>query len=334
MIEDTSILESMPSNIAVIKYMGKSSAQDNLPTNSSLSWTLNELRTFVRVSRRQDFSCDQWAPLKAKNLVELHMSERSIQRFIKHFQNLKSMFGVQDNFLIESANNFPSDCGLASSASSFAALTKAAIHAFQALGYLQAKHLDPPEMAELSRKGSGSSCRSFFGPWAKWDAEGVTAHEYNMKDLLHQVIVIEAGKKSVSSSEAHLRVGSSPHFLGRPERAERRLKDLLGLMQAGVSRRENWQKAYQIIWDEFMDMHQLFETCEQPFTYMLDGTRNALRYFENLWKKSGDGPWVTMDAGANIHLLFRAEQMELFDQIYGDMSAHFQVFSSLKSGTQ
>ena len=32
---------------------------------------------------------------------------------------------------------------------------------------------------------------------------------------------------------------------------------------------------------------------------------------QELWEQEGDGPIVTMDAGPNIHLLYRPEQQEL-----------------------
>ena len=41
---------SAPSNIALIKYMGKTDEQDNRPTNRSLSYTLNHLRTTVELT--------------------------------------------------------------------------------------------------------------------------------------------------------------------------------------------------------------------------------------------------------------------------------------------
>ncbi len=44
-------IASAPSNIALIKYMGKVDTATNKPTNSSLSWTLNSLRSFVRIKK-------------------------------------------------------------------------------------------------------------------------------------------------------------------------------------------------------------------------------------------------------------------------------------------
>ncbi len=101
-MENKIIIEaSAPSNIALIKYMGKISTANNQPTNSSLSWTIEDLRSFVRVTLREDLQEDQWGPLQGPQFAPLEMSEKSIERFLKHFKSLKEKFGIQQNFLIE-----------------------------------------------------------------------------------------------------------------------------------------------------------------------------------------------------------------------------------------
>ena len=308
---------SAPSNIALIKYMGKTSVAQNQPTNSSLSWTIDGLRSYVRLTRREDLSHDEWTPLQGDNLADLKLSDKSRNRFLNHFQTLKNKFDIKESFLIESANNFPADCGLASSASSFAALTMAATEAFAEMNQ-DAKDLSISEKAELSRLGSGSSCRSFFGPWSLWFSQGVRPIEFPIHNLQHQVLVIEQSKKAVSSSEAHKRVASSLLFQGRPQRAEARLAELMEVFkQMGHQNAdpEHWRKAFDIVWAEFWDMHALFETSTPPFGYMLPDSLRALRFFEDLWQSEKDGPLVTMDAGANIHLLYRPDQNVLREKI-------------------
>src|SRR6478609_5107411 len=104
------VLVSAPSNIALIKYMGKIEGTGNQPTNASLSYTLDNLRTFVRLTEIEG-GADQWKPLIREDLEKIDLSEKGQQRFLKHFANLKAKWGVTKNFLVESANNFPSDCG-------------------------------------------------------------------------------------------------------------------------------------------------------------------------------------------------------------------------------
>ncbi|WP_347359471.1 diphosphomevalonate decarboxylase [Bdellovibrio sp.] len=311
---------SAPSNIALIKYMGKIEGSGNKPTNGSLSYTLENLRTFVRLTEL-DAAADQWKPLVREDLQKIELSEKGQQRFIKHLQNLKDKWGIKQNFLIESANNFPSDCGLASSASSFAALTLAAAEMFQQINP-QPWGSDKKYLSELSRQGSGSSCRSLFTPWALWQQEYAEPMGLEFKDLHHMVVIVEDSKKEVSSSEAHKLVTTSPRFEGRPERAEMRLKDL-----SMALRFNDWHIARQIVWDEFIDMHRLFETSTPSFTYMTDGSKKVLEDCEAFWNKWQDGPLVTMDAGANVHLLFRNDQKKQFEQYREHFKKDFKVLA-------
>ncbi len=312
---------SAPSNIALIKYMGKTGNNgQNHPTNSSLSWTLENLRSFVEITLKEEFEQDQWRPLEGKELVKLELSQKSQERFLQHFKSLKNEFRINGHFLLQSANNFPSDCGLASSASSFAALTLAAIEMFHLLGNERASELSVIEKAEFSRIGSGSSCRSFFGPWAFWFSEGVRPVEFPMKPLIHQVVVVESGIKQVSSSQAHQQVLSSALFEGRPARAEKRLARLMEVFRQEQTL-DSWAEARQLVWAEFWDMHALFETSEPSFGYLLPESLKVLRFLDQVWREQKDGPLITMDAGPNVHLLYRHDQVRLAKQISAELTS-------------
>lgn len=311
---------SAPSNIALIKYMGKIEGSGNKPANASLSYSLEHLRTFVRITEKPDLKEDQWQALKGKfegwEMEPIELSDKGRTKFLKHFAMLKERANMKANFLIESANNFPSDCGLASSASSFAALT------LVAADILDLK-LSIQELSVLSRQGSGSSCRSLYSPWALWREEAAEKLESPYVSLLHQVVIVESGKKEVSSSEAHLRVTTSELFKGRVFRAEKRLMHSLEWMLT-----KNWKSCFELFWAEFWDMHALFQTSQPPFGYMTEGSLEVLNKIESYWKKHQDGPWVTMDAGANVHLLYRPDQKSAFDEISREISPKYRILQS------
>lgn len=247
---------SAPSNIALIKYMGKTDISTNKPTNASLSYTLPHLQSYVRLTEDPQLESDIWMPLERSGLQSIHLSEKGQSRFLAHFANLKNKFQIASNYKVESANDFPSDCGLASSASSFAALTKAALLAFSE-NKSELKSMTEIEKAELSRRGSGSSCRSFFAPWSLWDAEGARGIEGLPTKLYHAVVIVGSEKKEVSSSDAHKRVISSDLFVGRVRRVEVRMQDLLEALC-----KNDWQRSFELCWAEFWDMHALFLTAK------------------------------------------------------------------------
>ena len=297
---------SAPSNLALIKYAGKKD-KSNLPLNSSLSYTLDHLITKVRITSIEGKS-DKWQPLKDEECFPLALSSFSIKRFLDFFQFLKKTFQVSGYFLVQSANNFPAEIGAASSASSFCALTRAAhqmsMSCSKNLDF--AESLTPACLSVISRRGSGSSCRSFFSPWALWEGEGARSVTLPFPSLKHQLVLADSESKKVSSSEAHKQIIKSPNLEGRVERAHKRLAELLSALN-----KQNWKNCFEIVWEEFQDLHQLYESV--GVCYRNEKSHSILNKVKEFWKKEKDGPLATMDAGASVHLLYRPDQMKIFN---------------------
>ena len=207
-----------PSNIALIKYMGKAdpfkkqnllssyknkqnairnvkhlSEKDkedfyfkNLSLNPSLSYTLNHFVTKVQI---EESDKDKWSPFKKDPFLDqtLYSSSKKIhfknvlsvpaqKKFLEFFRFLKRFFFISGNYQIHSQNNFPMAIGAASSASSFAALTWVTYKLAKDRSAIKKKikDINAKTLAEISRIGSGSSCRSFFSPWALWTNQEIT----------------------------------------------------------------------------------------------------------------------------------------------------------------
>ena len=299
-----------PANIALIKYMGKQNVEKNLPDNPSLSYTLPHLLSSVMLELMTT-THDVWEPLDTPGALIFDLPLASQQRYLKYLAALKAHFNFTGGFILRSSNNFPYGSGLASSASSFAALTKCAVQALCDLTNVQLPSI--LEQANLSRIGSGSSCRSFFPFWVLWDGDIVQSVELPYKDLMHQVILISHEVKKISSSQAHQLVKTSYLYAERSHRASGNLKLLLQALSI-----QDWHGAFTIVWQEFHDMHNLFTTSAEPFNYITPQSQEILDLMYNFWEKNGDGPLVTMDAGPNIHLLYRHDQMELAQRIKCD----------------
>jgi len=314
---------SAPSNIALIKYMGKTDTQKNRATNASLSYTLDHLRSFVEIAPIES-GADVWRPLRMAGADELNLSPQGQEKFLNHFSFLKKDLGISGSFEIRSANNFVSDAGLASSASSFAALTRAAADLARAQGQMTRSD---SELASLSQRGSGSSCRSFFSPWAVWDKDGARSLDLPIRDLIHAVVVVEAEKKEVSSSQAHLRVVNSDLFAGRIERAHLRFQNLVAALESN-----QWSKAVEICWREFWDMHALFETSHPPFGYMSGRSIDILNLLRKRFRWGDENmPICTMDAGANVHLLFASTARDSAQKFLMELRSHALVIDNLRT---
>ena len=198
-----------PANIALIKYMGKKDDTTNTPINSSLSYTLNNLQSSVELkqhSGKKDF----WEPLEIPGAKPFTLSQAAQDRFLSHLARIKTYCDYEGSFVVRSSNHFPTGSGLASSASSFAALTKCAFLAISELTNTPLPSIET--QAQLSQQASGSSCRSFFSPWALWHDDTVKAIDLPYNQLLHQVILISHEEKKILSSLAHQLIRTSKQY--------------------------------------------------------------------------------------------------------------------------
>ena len=295
---------SAPSNIAIVKYMGKTLSGKNEATNPSVSMTLEDFRTSIEITLDPKLSADQWKPMNG-----LSLSEKGQDRFLSFFKNLKDKEGIRENFLIRSGNNFPADAGLASSASSFAALT---LTAYTAFSDLKSKPLPTPDyLANISRTGSGSSCRSFFSPWCSWNGQEIRKVASRMPKLIDFVAILNKSTKSVSSSEAHKRVQTSPLFERRSERALDRWNKSLTAIESG-----DIANLAKIAWDDMWDMHSLFHTSDPSFSYLEPDTIAVLKFIEDHRSDFKNHPIVTIDAGPNVHMLVSDAEGDQFKAIF------------------
>src|SRR5262249_53245236 len=124
-------------------------------------------------------------------------------RVSTHLDVLRQRLNMNQRARVESANNFPMGTGIASSASSFAALTVAGVAA-------AGVSLTERELTTLARLGSGSASRSIPAGFVEWHAgttheesfaESIAAPDY--WDLVDVVAIVSDAHKVVSSGEGH-----------------------------------------------------------------------------------------------------------------------------------
>ena len=133
-------------NVALIKYWGKQDVVENIPAVGSLSLTLAGLETRTTVSFDSSLESDQVQ-------INGEIDQRASAQAQQCLDLLRRQADCDLSARIESTNNFPTAAGLASSASGYAALVKAASAAL-------ALDLDTAELADIARHGSGSAARS------------------------------------------------------------------------------------------------------------------------------------------------------------------------------
>lgn len=183
-------------NIALIKYWGKRNESLILPTNNSLSVTLDGFYTKTTVHFKEELTEDQFF------LNDEWIKGIPFER-VTNYLNLFRELADRPNLFAEvnSINAVPTAAGFASSASGFAALAAAS---GKALGL----DLDDAALSRLTRQGSGSACRSIYGGFVEWekgeredgsDSYAIQVASQNHWDIRVAAVVLTAKEKDVSS---------------------------------------------------------------------------------------------------------------------------------------
>ena len=286
-----------PPNIALVKYWGVRDPALVLPYNSSLSVTLDRLRsrTTVRFS----------AALRDDEVTLNGEPARGGPRdgVVRMLDLVRSMAGTTDRASVASENNFPTASGLASSASGFAALAGAA-------SFAAGLSLNGPELSRLARQGSGSASRSVFGGFVRWDAgrrpDGRDSfartlygpeHWPGLVDLV--VLVDKAPVKEVRSAEAmQSTVRTSPEYPRRIAEVPGRL----ARMQRAIGER-NSSRLFPLVMEECDNFREVCETTVPSLDYLTATSRAVMEEVRTLNRERGRPVAAyTHDAGAHLHL--------------------------------
>ncbi|MFV8376968.1 diphosphomevalonate/mevalonate 3,5-bisphosphate decarboxylase family protein [Flavobacterium sp. LB1P71] len=308
-IEKGNFQWSAPSNIALVKYWGKKDNQ--IPANPSVSFTLNNCKTITKLAfaKKQNdgtFSFDLLFEGKPKENFK-----PKIQKFLERIE-IYLPFLKDYHFTIDTENTFPHSSGIASSASGMAAL---------AMNLMSLEKVLNPEMTSayfyqkaslLARLGSGSACRSVKGSVVVWgnhanipgssDLFGVefpNAIHTNFKNFQDTILLVDKGEKQVSSTVGHDLMYNHPFAERRFAQAHENLDQLITIFESG-----NLEEFIKIVESEALTLHAMMMTSMPYFILMKP---NTLEIINAIWKFRNETKipvCFTLDAGANVHVLY------------------------------
>ncbi|KAG7092003.1 hypothetical protein E1B28_008390 [Marasmius oreades] len=304
---------SAPVNIACIKYWGKRDTKLILPTNSSLSVTLDQdhLRSTTTSRADPEFSKDRlWLN---GNEEEIKPGSR-MHTCITEMKTLRKKT-VEDNdssapklstyhVHISSFNNFPTAAGLASSASGFAAL----VFSLAALYQLPVSLKD---LSLIARQGSGSACRSLFGGYVAWEqgsaANGLDSYavqvapESHWPEIHALICVVNDAKKGTSSTAGMQRTVETSALL------QHRIKEVVPQRMENISKaihEKDFDSFARITMADSNQFHAVALDTSPPIFYMNDVSRAIIAIVEeyNRVSMAATGHLraaYTFDAGPN-----------------------------------
>ena len=308
-LEKGNVSWQSPSNIALVKYWGKYGEQ--LPKNASISFTLSNCRTKTNVSfqKKESDGFDFEVYLDGKREKGF---EPKIQKF---FERVEAYVPFLKNyqFKIETSNSFPHSSGIASSASGMSALACCLVEIEKSLGDSKiSEDFFSKKASFLARLGSGSACRSIEGPLVVWGEHpqigkatnlyGVpypyTVHK-NFENYQDTILLVDKGEKQVSSTVGHNLMHNHPFAEQRFEQANENLSKLIPVLKSG-----NLPEFISIVESEALSLHAMMLTSNPYFILMKPNTLEIINRIWDFRKESGSRICFTLDAGANVHVLF------------------------------
>ncbi|GAA5834998.1 hypothetical protein JCM11251_000133 [Rhodosporidiobolus azoricus] len=310
-----------PVNIAVVKYWGKRNTSLILPTNSSLSVTLDQDHLRSLTSARAISSAKEGA----KDRLWLNGEEEEIKeggrtaRCLQEMRALRKQVESTNSSLpsltqyplhIASENNFPTAAGLASSASGLSAL----IATLSTLYDLPANGVSTSTLSRIARQGSGSACRSMFGGYVAWEqgseedgsdsVASQVADEQHWPDLHALIFVVSDKKKGTPSTAGMQRTVATSALL------QHRIQHVVPARMERISAAIRSKDFDAFAAETMADSNQFHAVCldtAPPIFYLNDVSRAIIQVVEELNRASverGEGlkAAYTYDAGPNAVL--------------------------------
>ena len=307
--KDIEVFASCPSNIALIKYWGKYEGQ--IPANPSISFTLSNCKTETKMIFKSG------EKFSAKTFLAGKEETKFSEKIEKYFRSIEKYLPwiLQGSFVIETENTFPHSSGIASSASGFGAIAKCLMEMDKA--FSGKDFFDVKKASFVARLGSGSACRSVYDGLVVWgkvnEMEGSSdlyAVKYPneeihpiFRDFNDYVLLIHEGQKSVSSTVGHGLMNTNPYAERRFQEARENFVPMKEILKSG-----DLQAFMKLVEHEALTLHAMMMMSDPAFILMQKGTLQVINRIWEFRKEINLPLFFTLDAGANVHLLFPSEK--------------------------
>ena len=304
-----------PSNIALVKYWGKKEHQ--IPGNTSISFTLDACFTLTTLEFQKKRS--------EKSDFEIYFEGKKKDDFkpkiATFFERIEKYcpFLLAYDFVINSRNSFPHSSGIASSASGMSALALCVMSIERSMS--ESEMTDEffyKKASFLARLGSGSACRSVKGSIVVWgsheeiegssDLFGVEFSDEvhpNFKNFHDTILLVDEGEKQVSSTVGHQLMYDHPYAQERFKQAEENIRKIKEILKSG-----DLKEFTNLVESEALTLHAMMMTSNPYFILMKP---NTLKIINKIWefrKETNLNLCFTLDAGANVHLLYPENEKE------------------------
>ncbi|WP_298996423.1 diphosphomevalonate decarboxylase [uncultured Tenacibaculum sp.] len=329
-VENLTVTWQTPSNIALVKYWGKSEPQ--IPKNASISFTLNNCHTTTKI---------EFSKTTPKNQAQFELffegkkKDDFKPKIAKFFERIQEYcpYILEYSMVISSENSFPHSSGIASSASGMSAIAMCLMSLEKELNPELTKEYINKKASFLARLGSGSASRSIEGPLVVWgkhpkiegssDLFGVK-FPYEVHPIFENyqdtILLVDKGEKQVSSTVGHNLMHNHPYAENRFIQANENLEKLSKILQNG-----DIKSFINLVESEALTLHAMMLTSNPYFILMKPNTLEIINKIWEYREENNSNICFTLDAGANVHVLYpNSEKTEIESFIKNILAAYCQ----------
>jgi len=297
--------------------------------NPSLSITLKEALTSTRMRYHYD-------PAIREPEIQFRFEGKKTpsfeERVCSFIKGLKSYIPAVAHVVLEidSSNTFPHSSGIASSASAMGALALCLVQMEREITGNSDSQQMLRKASFIARLGSGSASRSIYPAmslWGKADQWTLSSNEYAIpvtgyhdvfRRMRDTILIVESAEKKVSSSAGHSLMDANPFSRVRFRQVRANLSILHSALSGG-----DWQGFLRLMEEEALSLHAMMMTSRPSYILMQPATLSIIHKVRAFRKDTGNRLGFTLDAGANVHLLYAEDDAEAVDRfIRSELTAY------------
>ena len=307
-----------PSNIAFIKYWGKTDSKTRVPTNNSVSMCLSNVYSTCTVEFDEKYQQDD-----VNFIDEAVVKEKELKRIYQVIERVRAKAGIITKAKVVTKNNFPKAAGIASSASGLSAVSMAAAGA-------AGLNLDKKELSKLSRLASGSACRSIPDGFVEWEAGNSPENSYAKTifepgwwKIADVIAVTDKKMKKISSTSGHKIADTSPFYKTRLAG----IPDKIAKLKQAIKEKD-FTAFGQILEQEALNMHAVCLTSTPAVIYWSGATMNIISTIVSAREENIVEAYFTIDAGSSVHVICQQQDAAKVTKLLQAVDGVTKIYSN------
>lgn len=271
----------------IVKYHGMRDPDLRLPYHDSISVCTAPSATTTTAAFVPEQSTDQY--VIDGETVDGHAADR-IHAVVEHVRDLA---GIDDRVRIESQNSFPSNVGLGSSSSGFAAAAMALVDA-------AGLDLSRPEISAIARRGSSSAARAVTGGFSLLRAglNDVDCRSERIETSIEEDIRIVIGLVPAykETESAHREAAESHMFEARLAHIHAQIAETRDALRNG-----SFERVFEVAEHDSLSLAATTMTGPSGWVYWKPATLEIFAAVREL-REEGVPVYFSTDTGATVYV--------------------------------